>query len=74
MLLAHARQDTNLSFPRQFLDAIHIAYLISAPDQGDRLRSQSLNLQQLQHRGVVFLQKLGVYLEASLTEEFLQIQ
>ena len=55
VLLAHARQFANFSLARQFLDAIDVADLVGAPDQSDGLGAEALNLQQLQHRRVIFL-------------------
>src|SRR5208282_486902 len=47
LLFTHTRQRADLAFARQLLHALEIADLISAPDQGDGLRSESLNLEQL---------------------------
>src|ERR1700722_3983068 len=59
VLLAHARQDSNFAFARQLLDAFNIATLVRTPDECDGFRAEPLNLQQLQHRRVVFLEQLG---------------
>ena len=73
VLLAHAGQFADLSFARKFLDAIDVADFVGAPDQRDGLRAQALNLQQLQHRRVVFLQQFGLNGELAVFEEFLQV-
>ncbi len=73
VLFTHARQFANLAFARQFLHAFDIAYLIGAPDQGDGLRPQALNLEQVQHRRAIFLQQFGVQRESALFEHFLQV-
>ncbi len=44
VFFAHARQFANSSFARQLLDAFYVADFIGAPDEGDGLRSQALNL------------------------------
>ena len=64
MLFAHARQFANLSFARQLFDAIEIADLVGAPDQGDRLRAEALNLEQFEHRRAILFQQLGVDFDA----------
>jgi hypothetical protein len=73
VLLAHARQFADLAFARQLFHAIDVADLIGAPDQGDRLRSQTLDLQQLQHRWVIFLEQFGLHAEAAFLEQLLQV-
>ena len=57
-LFAQARQLAQLAFARQFLHAGEVADLEGAPQQRDGLGAESLDLQQLQHRGPVFLQQL----------------
>ena len=73
VLLAHARQFANLAFARKFFYAIDIADLIGAPDQGNRLRSEALDLQQLEHRRVIFLEQFGLHRESAVFEQFLQV-
>ena len=73
VLLAHARQFANFAFARQLLDAVDVANFVGAPDQCDGLRTEALNLQQLQHRGMVFLEQLGLNREFAVFEKFLQI-
>ena len=73
VLFAHARQRADLAFARQLLHALEVADLIGAPDQRNRLRPQTLNLEQFEHRGAVFFQELGVRLDAAIFEKHLQI-
>ena len=73
VLFAHARQFANLALSRQFLDTVHIADFVGAPDERDRLRPQSLNLQQLQHRRAVLLQQFRLHRQLAVFEEFLEI-
>ena len=73
VLLAHARQFADLSLARQLLDAVDVADFVGAPDQRDGLRPEALNLQQLQHRRVIFLQQFGLNGELAVFEEFLQV-
>ena len=63
----------DLAFARQFLHALEVADLISAPDQGNRLRSEPLNLEQFEHRRAIFFQQLGVGFDAAIFEKHLQI-
>ena len=74
VLLAHAGQTANLAFLGQLLYAFGIADVIGAPDQGDGLRAEALNLQQVEHRGVIFLEQLGVQREPAFFKHFLQVQ
>ena len=62
-LFAQARQFAQLAFARQLLHAGQVAHLERAPQQRDGFRSESLDLQQLQHRRPVFLQQLLVRAE-----------
>ena len=73
VLLAHAGKFTNLPGAREFLHSIHVGNLVGAPDQRDRFRPQTLDLQQLQHRRVIFLEQLGVQREPAVLEQFLQV-
>src|ERR1700674_1056059 len=73
VLLAHARQLADLAFARQLLHALQVAHLMGAPDQGNRLRPQTLNLEEFKHRGAVFFQQLGVRFDAAIFEKHLQI-
>ena len=73
VLFAHARQFADLAFARQFFDAVDVADFVGAPDQGDGLRPEALNLQQLQHRGMIFLQQFGLHGELAVFEKFLQV-
>ncbi len=73
MLLAHSRQLANLSFARQFLDAIHITDFVRAPDQRDGLRSESLYLQQLQHRRMILCKQFRLDRKLPVLKEFLQV-
>src|SRR5579864_1925968 len=60
VLLAHAGKFADFSFARKFLDTIDVAYLVGAPDQGDGLWAEALNLEQLQHRGVILRKQFGL--------------
>src|SRR5271155_1569217 len=73
VFFAHARQRADLAFARQFLHALQIADLVGTPDQGNRLWSQPLNLEELKHRRTVFLQQLGVRFDTAIVEKHLQI-
>jgi hypothetical protein len=73
VLLAHARQFADLAFARKLFHAIDVADLIGAPDQCNRLRPQALNLQQLEHRRMIFLEQVGLHAELAVLEEFLQV-
>src|ERR1700733_4330439 len=73
VLFPHARQLANFSFARQFRDALYVTDFVGAPDQGDGLRPQALNLQQLQHRGMIFLEQFGLNGEFAVAEKFLQV-
>jgi len=61
------------AFARQLFHPIHVAHLVGTPDQRNRLRSQPLNLQQLQHRRVILLEQVGLHAEAAVLEQLLQI-
>ena len=43
VLFSHARQLANLALAREFFDAVNVADFVGAPDQRDRLRSQTLD-------------------------------
>src|SRR5713226_1427467 len=73
LLFAHAGQDANFAFARQLLHALHIADLVRTPDEGNGLRAQALDLQQVEHRGPVFFQQLGMYGETAVLEHLLQV-
>ena len=73
MLFAHARQSADFSLARQLLDAIHVAHFIGAPDQRNRLRPETLNLQQLQHGGVILFEQLDLHRQLAVVEQFLQV-
>ncbi len=73
VLLAHAGEFTNFSGARELLHSVHIGNLVGAPNQRNCFRSQTLDLEQLEHRRVIFFQKLGVQREAAFFEQFLQI-
>ena len=73
MFFTHARQRADLALARQLLYALEVADLVGAPDQGNRLRPQTLNLEQFEHRGAVFFQKFGVRFDAAILEKHLQI-
>ncbi len=60
VLFAHAGQDANLALPGQLFNSLKVAGLIGAPDQSDRLRSETLDLKKLQHRRSILFQKLCV--------------
>ena len=66
VLFAHAGQVADFAFARQFLYAFEIADLVGAPDQGNRLRPQTLDLEQIEHGRAIFFQQLGVQLRACL--------
>ncbi len=70
----HARELAYLSFPGQFGHALGVAHLVGAPDEGDGLRAQALDLEQVEHRGVILLEQFCVQREFSLFEHFLQVQ
>ena len=73
LLFAHAGKLANLSFFGQLLHAFEIAYLIGAPDESDRLRSQALDLEQVEHGGAIFLEQFGVQRKFALFEHFLHV-
>ena len=73
VLLAHARQFADLAFARQFFHAIDVADLVGAPDQRNGLRSKTLDLQQLQHRRMIFFQQLGLHRKLAVFEQLLKI-
>ena len=73
VLFAHAGQLANLSFFGQLRHAVEITNAVGAPDKGDGLWSQSLDLEQVEHRRVIFLEQLGVQREFALFEHFLQV-
>ena len=72
-LFAQARQLAQLAFARQLLHAGEIAHLEGAPQQRDGLRAESLDLQQLQHRGPVLLQQLLVRPELAAAAQLLDV-
>ena len=72
-LFAQARQFAQLAFARQLLHAGEIAYLEGAPQQRNGLRPQPLDLQQLQHRGPVFLQQLLMRAELAAAAQLLDV-
>ncbi len=73
VLFAHAGQLANLSLAREFLDAVDVADFVGAPDECDGLRSEALNLQQLQHRRVVFLEQFHLDGELAAFEKLLEV-
>ncbi len=73
VLLAHAGKFADFSFAREFLDTVDIADFVGAPDQRDRLGTEALNLEQLQHRGVIFCEQFSLDGEFSCAEELLQV-
>ena len=73
LLLSHAGKLANFSFAGQFGHALEIAYVIGAPDQGDGLGAQALDLEQVEHRGVILLKQFGVQRKFSFLEHFLQV-
>ncbi len=74
MLFAHAWQVANFAFACEFLHAVEVADLIGAPDERDGFGSQSLNLEQLQHRGPVFREQLSMLAQTAFFEELLDVQ
>ena len=74
MLLAHPWQDLNLPLASQLLHAVHVRHLVSAPDQGNRLRPQALNLQQIQHRRLVLRQHLRMNANRPRRKKLLQVR
>ena len=74
LLLPHAGKFADFAFARQLVHALEIADVIGAPDQRDGLRSEALDLQQVEHRRVIFLQQVGVQAQASFFEHFLQVE
>ena len=58
---------------RQFGHALQIAHLVGAPDQGDGLRAEALDLEQVEHRGVIFRKQFGVQRKFAFLEHFLQV-
>ncbi len=73
VLFAHARQFADFAFAGQLFDAIEIADLVGAPDQGDGLGPEALNLEQFEHGGTVFLQQFGMDLDCALLKKMLQV-
>src|SRR5579872_579660 len=73
LLLAHAREFANLALTSELLNALGIADFIGAPNEGDSLWAEALDLQQLQHRGMIFLEQLGVDRQLAFFEHFLEI-
>ena len=73
-LLAHARQFAQLAVARQLFHSGEIAYLEGAPQQRDGLRSEPLNLQQLQHAGPVLLQQFLVLRKLAFAAQLLNIR
>ena len=73
VLFAHARQFADFAFAGEFLYAIEIADLVGAPDEGDGLGPEALNLEQFEHGGTVFLEQLGVDLDVALLKKVLQV-
>ena len=47
VLFAHAREGANLAFLGQLFNALGIADVIGAPDEGDGLGAEALNLEQV---------------------------
>ncbi len=74
VLLTHAREFADFSGACQFLDAVYVADLVGAPDQGDGLGAESLDFQKLEHRRVIFLEQFGLYAELAGVEQFLQVR
>ena len=74
LLFAHAGKFANLSFFGQLGHAIEIAHLIGAPDEGDGLGTQALDLEQIEHRGAIFLEQFRMQRKLPLLEHFLQVQ
>ncbi len=68
VLLAHARQFANLTFAGEFFNAVYVADFVGAPDQRDCLWSETLNLEQLKHRRMIFLQQFGLRAESAVFE------
>ena len=73
LFFSHAREFANLSFLGQLLHAFHVAHLIGAPDEGNGLRSQALDLEQFEHRRPVLLEQVGMDRELALFEQLLQV-
>ena len=73
VLFAHAGQLANLSFTGQLGHAVEITNVVGAPDKGDGLWSQALDLEQVEHRRVIFLKQFGVQGKFALFEHFLQV-
>src|SRR5262249_18517966 len=73
MLLAHAGEFANLTLFGEFLHSIDIADLVRAPDQRDSLGTQSLDLQKLQHRRVIFIEQLFLQRELAFRKQLTQI-
>ena len=73
VLFSHAGQFADFPFPREFFDAIQIADLEGAPNQGDGLRPEALDFEQLEHGRTIFLEQLGVDLDVAFLKEMLQV-
>src|SRR5579863_723591 len=73
MLFSHARQDANLAFLGQLFHAFRIADLVGAPDQGDGFGTEALNLQQVKHRWMIFIQQIGMQRQLALAKHFLKV-
>src|SRR5579871_5162403 len=73
MLFAHARQSANFSFARQLLDAIDVADFVRTPDERDSLWTKALNLEQLQHRRMIFLEQFRLRGQLAGAEQLFQL-
>ncbi len=62
-LLAHTRQRLQLALFGELFDAIDVANFEGAPDELNRFRPESADLQQFEHRGLVFADEFLVLLE-----------
>src|SRR6516165_9700223 len=70
---AQAGEGLKLAFLCQFFHSLNIADVEGAPDQCYGLGAQALNLEQLEHRGIVLLAKLLVELQLAGGDQFLDV-
>jgi hypothetical protein len=73
LFLAHARQLAQLAFARQLLHGGRVADLERVPDERYRLGAETLDLQQIQHRRLIFCEQLAVEPELALAEDLLNV-
>src|SRR3954469_20049978 len=73
VLLSHTGKGAQLAFARQLRDSIDITDLKSIPNERDGLRSESLNLQQLQHARTELRQQLAMQAQLAFAGDLAQV-